>query len=68
MVIGLTMNLAIYLCFAQIAMLLLIIIEVKMLINHKCVETIHLLPKSLRYGKDIVQTTTSFDGYSNIEW
>ena len=35
----------------------------------KCVETIHLVPKSwIWHGKDIVQTTTQKCGYGNIVW
>lgn len=34
----------------------------------KSVETIYQPPKSeIRYGEDIVRTTTSIDGYGNIE-
>lgn len=42
--------------------------ELSGVLTPKCVETIYLLPKPLRHGKDIVQTTTNFRlGYGNIE-
>ena len=47
-------------------MLLLILIEAKTVVFHKCVETIYQPPKRFAHGEDIVQTTTRSRGYGDI--
>lgn len=44
--------------YVPTVMLLLILIEERIAVFHKCVETIYQPPKRLAHGEDIVQTTT----------